>query len=344
MGNWDKGTRLACAVAVAATLALACLVPARAALASEEADAEVAETSQSYEEARAQLEEVEARIEENERRVDELEAEIPEQQEAAAAAISSHYKLQQDSPGLVMLLLSADDFDDFVTTLGYLEVVSARNSEEIEELLGMQEELEATRAELDEDRAEAEERVAEAEAALAAAQAAAQAQAEAEAEEAAAAIAAAQEAANTQATSESGNSFTVEIPSASSPSAVEWPADKTAFVALWAPRIDAYLAGSPLSGHGSTFAEAAYDYGVDPRWSPAIACIESGKGAYCFLPCNAWGWGAVSWPDWDTAIRAHVAGLASGYGYTISVAAAQKYCPPNWEFWYSSVLSEMERI
>lgn len=120
--------------------------------------------------------------------------------------------------------------------------------------------------------------------------------------------------------------------------------ERDAFVDEWAPRIDAYLAGSPLESYGATFAEAAWDYGVDPRWSPAISCIESSKGTICFRPHNAWGWGNSSWDDWDTAIRDHVAGLASGYGYTISVEAAKKYCPPHWEAWYSSVLAEMNSI
>ena len=112
----------------------------------------------------------------------------------------------------------------------------------------------------------------------------------------------------------------------------------------WSGRIDAYLAGSPMAGHGKTFAEAAYDNGVDPRFSPAIANVESSKGLYCFKPHNAWGWGSSGWGDWDSAIRDHVAGLASGYGYTVSVSVAKKYCPPNWQFWYSAVLSNMNSI
>ena len=44
------------------------------------------------------------------------------------------------------------------------------------------------------------------------------------------------------------------------------------------------------------------------------------------------------------AINAHVAGLASGYGYTVSVWGAKKYCPPNWQFWYSSVSAQMAAI
>ena len=125
---------------------------------------------------------------------------------------------------------------------------------------------------------------------------------------------------------------------------VDWTSEPNSFVVEWGARIDSYLAGSPLAGYGPTFAAAAWEYGVDPRWSPAISCIESGKGAVCFLPYNAWGWGSVSWGSWEEAIYSHVAGLAAGYGYTISYEAAQRYCPPTADEWYSAVLGQMESI
>ena len=124
----------------------------------------------------------------------------------------------------------------------------------------------------------------------------------------------------------------------------DWSSDKETFVSQWAGRIDAYLAGSPLAGQGATFASAAWDYGVDPRWSPAISNTESSKGLYCFQSHNAWGWGSYSWSSWEEAIDAHVRGLARGYGYTISVEAAKKYCPPNWEHWYNATLAQMNMI
>ena len=127
-------------------------------------------------------------------------------------------------------------------------------------------------------------------------------------------------------------------------SAVDWSVDEATFVAQWGPRIDAYLAGSPLAGYGNAFASAAWKYGVDPRFSPAISNTESSKGANCFLPCNAWGWGSKSWSSWEQAIDSHVSGLAAGYGYTISVKGAQKYCPPNWYEWYNKTLAEMNKI
>ncbi len=126
---------------------------------------------------------------------------------------------------------------------------------------------------------------------------------------------------------------------------VDFSCGKEAFVDEWGARINAYLAGSPLAGYGDVFAEAAWNYGVDPRWSPAISNTESSKGLYCYRKYNAWGWmSGESWSSWEEAINAHVAGLASGYGFTISLAAAQKYCPPNYENWYNNTLNEMAKI
>ncbi len=125
---------------------------------------------------------------------------------------------------------------------------------------------------------------------------------------------------------------------------VDWSCGKDVFISEWANRINNYLAESPLAGQGETFATAAWENGVDPRWSPAISNTESTKGANCFLPHNAWGWGSTGWSSWEEAINAHVAGLAKGYGYTISYSNAQKYCPPNYDNWFRDTLREMSKI
>lgn len=125
---------------------------------------------------------------------------------------------------------------------------------------------------------------------------------------------------------------------------VDWSVGKDAFIAEWTERIDNYLEGTALEGYGATFAEAAWENGVDPRWSPAISNTESGNGKQCFLSHNAWGWGQSSWSDWDTAIREHVKGLATVYGYTITQRAAAVYCPPNSQHWYENTLSQMKLI
>lgn len=125
---------------------------------------------------------------------------------------------------------------------------------------------------------------------------------------------------------------------------VDFSMGEEAFVAEWTERIDNYLVGSPLEGHGSTFAQAAWDNGIDPRWSPAISNTESTKGRACFKYNNAWGWDQSSWASWDQAIYSHVTGLADGYGFTISYSYAQKYCPPNYDNWYRDTLNQMSLI
>lgn len=127
-------------------------------------------------------------------------------------------------------------------------------------------------------------------------------------------------------------------------SIINYDAGKDAFVQWWGERINAYLAGSPLYGQGAIFADAAWEEGVDPRWSPAISNTESSKGLYCFAPFNAWGWGDGGWASWEEAIRAHVHGLSEGYAYSITVPCAEKYCPPNSDNWFHNTLSEMLRI
>ena len=122
------------------------------------------------------------------------------------------------------------------------------------------------------------------------------------------------------------------------------PAAEREYIAKWEPRINSYLSGSPLAGQGRNFAKYAYQYDVDPRFSPAISCIESGKGAVCFKSHNAWGWGSSGYSSWEEAIRTHIKGLAEGYGGQLSMSGAQRYCPPNASSWYSKVQSEMNRI
>jgi hypothetical protein len=301
-------------------------------------------TAAAYNAACDQYNQLTVRMCELEAQIAQVQEQLPAQREKAAAAIRALYLMQQDTPGLIGLLLSSDTFNEFISTMTYLDAVQNASVAEANKLVELEDTLAADKRELEAARIQASEAMTTASAALSQATAArdavvaearAQAAAEEEAAAAAVAAAAAQEAAANQ---------QVDTPASPTTEGVDIASERDAFVAQWAPRIDAYLAGSPMAGTGTTFAQAAWDYGVDPRWSPAIAHIESSKGAHCFKPYNAWGWGNASWGSWDEAIRAHVAGLARGYGSTISVAAAKKYCPSNWEHWYSATLAQMERI
>lgn len=313
---------------------------------------QVENTAAAYDEALAAADAASTSLADNEARIAELEALIPVQQKRSEAAARELYKIEQQSLNMVDLLLSAESFYDFLSNLDYINRITASNMAEISRLNEMKAELNAEQTALEQAKLDADARVGEAERALTAAQ---EARLEAQRQ---AAEAARQEAEASAAARTAGSGSAATDSSASSPSTSEaaaaadavvndtadWSSDEASFVESWAGRIDAYLSGSPMAGTGRAFAQAAWNYGVDPRWSPAIAYLESSLGAYCFLPYNAWGWGAESWGSWDEAIDAHVRGLARGYGYTISWEAACKYCPPNAQHWYNVVLAQMNAI
>lgn len=371
---------LACALLLACALICAGMLGGRAAWADmpqtgsdpitdavpDELQQRVEETAAAYNEAVAQREALEAQAADLEAQIAETEAKLPAAQDAAADALCMLYRFQQSSNGLVELLLSAEDFNSFISTVQYLNSVNNHTVGQLEELGALVDQLEQQQADLQaaldaarvqeeaaqtalaeaqaareeaQRRAEEAARQRAAEEAARAAAAAAAAESGAAADGSAGETAPAPDAGGNDAGTDAGGGAAVEEPSGD----VVW-SERDAFVAEWGARIDAYLAGSPLSGYGSTFAAAAWDYGVDPRWSPAIAYAESSLGAYCFLPHNAWGWGSVSWGSWDEAIYGHVAGLARGYGYTITYEAAQRYCPPNADYWYAVVSEQMSYI
>ena len=319
----------------------------------------IEDSATAYNDAMARVDELQKQIDENAQAIAELEEIIPLQKERASSACVDLYKAQQDTASILDLILSSESLSDFITRVDYFNAVTRSNLEQIESLSSMQDQLLQAQDQLNASKQEAADQAESAQAALQQAQNArieaqrraveeATRQAE-EAQAAKAAQAARTESANSPASSDSesdagSSSGGAAEPPAASTDTADWSSDEDIFVSQWTARINNYLAGSPLSGYGETFARAAWTYGVDPRWSPAISYVESTKGAYCFASHNAWGWGSVSWDSWEEAINAHVAGLARGYGYTLTYAAAQKYCPPNADHWYNSCLAQMNSI
>ena len=249
------------------------------------------------------------------------------------------YKYEKASNPFMSFILNSQSFDEFFTQMAYMNQIKDSNTSALEELNETQKQLEQTKVELEQAKAQADTEAKAASDALAEAQKLREAAQKKADEEAASELATLQQASSELAGG--AESADVVLPDTSG---VNWNTDEASFVAEWSARIDAYLAGSPLEGYGASFAAAAWKYGVDPRWSPAISNTESSKGANCFLPHNAWGWGQSSWSSWEEAINAHVAGLASNYGYSITYSHAMKYCPPDYDNWFNSTLSEMKRI
>ena len=292
----------------------------------------VESTAVEYENALAELNALKAEQAELQESIDAIEAHLDEIRPAYEAqlaksnkAISTLYKMQSESAGLLEFILEASTFEQFVTNFDYLAATSKTQLAETNRLAELKREYAEGESELEESKAALEESIAAADAA---------------ASELREVLYLAQDArAEAQA-------------AAGATDGVDWSMTEEEFIAEWAPRIDAYFAGTPMADTGTYFAAAAWRYGIDPRYSPAISCVESSKGQYCIKAHNAWGWGAAdsdpyglasSWATWETAINTHVRGLARGYGYTVSLAAAKKYCS-SWEKWYEGVSSEMAKI
>ena len=325
---------------------------------TENTEAELTETQEriersaaAYDEAVANIETIEKEIEKTQAEILELEASIAEQKQKSDEAIVWLYKWTSDGFPFINLILNAGSLQDFIISFEYLTRVQQSFYDEIMLLESLKQGLEEVNASLEEMKKDAkkemilaEEALLEAQAAREEAQRKAEEEAAAEAEAAARAIALAQAQENAETSEADPNTDTGNNSnSGNSISDVDWSSDKATFVEEWGARIDAYFAGYPLAGQGRTFAAAAWDYGVDPRYSPAISHTESTRGLYCFRSYNAWGWGQYSWSSWEEAIYAHVGGLSRGYSYTICLADAKKYCE-NWEHWYNTTLKQMNMI
>ncbi len=332
-----------------------------------ETQKKVEESAAAFDEASKNLDELQEQIAKNEARIAEIEQKLPAAQEKASRAMREMYKHSKGSNPLMSFVLNTQSLDALISGMKYMDQVNDANVGAVRDLSDMQAELETEKTKLNTAKVQAEAEKQTAADALEQAQRlreAAQAQADAEVAAETAALqqaagangtsapavtpnnsvvnwdmdqasfvaqaqadaeVAAETAALQQAAGANGTSAPAVTPNNS---VVNWDMDQASFVAEWAPRIDAYLAGSPLEGQGATFANAAWTYGVDPRFSPAISNTESSKGRHCFRPHNAWGWGNSSWGSWEEAINAHVSGLARGYGYTISVQHGELQGPP----------------
>lgn len=340
---------LTCAALAVAFATAPAVLPSSAFAVSAETQTQLTETQEqvekataTYEEAQEKLEGLQALIDQNAEDIAKIEAQLPDQRAKAAEAMRTQYKHHKNTNTLLSVVLGTSSINDAISTAAYLETVQESNNAEIERLDKMEAELETKRIELEQAEQQAKIEEQKAKDALAEAQrlrSEAQDKAEREAAEELARLAATSD--GNSASGESGYAISSSVTSG----AVDWNVTREEFVSEWTARIDAYLAGSPLAGYGSTFANAAWDNGVDPRWSPAITCIESTKGTYCFRDYNAWGWmTSTQFSSWDESITAHVAFLGSCYGTTLTPSLAQKYCPPTWQEWYSNVAGQMNII
>ena len=344
-------TSAALAVALTATPMLSPVAAYAASQATQDqlsaAQQKIEAATSAYNDARTKLDDLQKQIDSNEASIEEIEAKLPEQQAKASSAMRDLYKYQKGTNPIVSFLVNAQSLGEFITTCKYTNQITSSSVDEIEELNNMQTELEQNKAELQQAKSQLEAEQKNAEDALAQAQQLrSEAQAKAEQENAAEKLSGEGVSGSNSSSQATNTNTTIDTTVNNSNTG---SSDYDSFINEWTNRIDNYLAGSPMAGQGYNFAVAAWNTGVDPRWSPAIACIESTKGAYCANSYNAWGWSARgggwrSFGSWSEGISAHVAYLGANYGSTLTPAAAKKYCPPTWQDWYNKVAAQMNRI
>ena len=292
------------------------------------------------------------------KKIDELERILPEQEERSNESIRQRYIMQSSPWKVVESLFSSITLGDVLRNIEYLESISRANLREVNKTQEIKDELERSKDEKESIYSEAYDEYDSARIELATlrfkrtahqteGQELSIKQAESGAGEKSIGVA--------YDGSEQPKDFRLAANPDTKPllDGADWNMSLEEFVAEWAPRIDKYTAGTPLADQGVNFATAAWKYCIDPRWSVAISNTESSKGQICIRPHNAWGWGAADsdpynlaseWGSWAEAIEAHAKGLAKGYGYTISIAGAKKYCPYTWQSWYNKTLAQMAMI
>lgn len=102
-------------------------------------------------------------------------------------------------------------------------------------------------------------------------------------------------------------------------------------------RIDFVLGkyGSPLTGWGTSFARAGYDWDVNPFLVVSLAGAEStfGRDPCALEPVNAFGWGSCKtvygWQSYLDPIRVITRALRRSYidkGYDTTYEIADRYC------------------
>lgn len=305
-------------------------------------DTEVARTAQAYDEAVAEQSRIQGEMDELDARIATIEEQLPVAQHLSNESLVALYKFSNDTLSLITALLSSSNLGDVLAMWDAYNWIIDSNMANVQQMVNLRSELEESRTQMEASKAAADTAAAAAETALAEAQAARQAAQEA--------AIAAQQREQQQAANNSGGSNSSSNSGSNSPAAnasnVNWSSDKQAFVNEWAPRINNYLAGSPMAGLGNAYASAAWDYGVDPRWAPAISCTESGKGRVCFRPYNAWGYGSFSFSSYEEGIRRVCACLGgSTYGGYLTERGAQLYAgTSNWREWYDWICREMASI
>lgn len=155
---WHLPRITSCGLALAITTSLA-LGPASIAVATpslEELENAAISASDTYNQAQDALDALNKHISDNETQIADLEAKLPELQKKSAAALRANYKMSQTRMAFLELLLASDDFNQFITTLAYLNDATEANARDIQSLADAKNQLQTAQAQLEQQKAELE--------------------------------------------------------------------------------------------------------------------------------------------------------------------------------------------
>lgn len=303
-------------VVIAGTLLGSLVAPQGVAYAKteEEVRSEMQLAEESIDAATGDIERLQTEISDANARVEALQATLPGKRDEAASTMRSLYKMYSDLPAEVAIILGTENADVMMNELFLYESISTTNIKSTidmsQELAAMQESIATKGSELE----QAQERLASSQEELTASEAILE-------------------------------RILNAPPAIEGCEPIDWSMTDEEIVAEWAPRIDAYLEGHALEGHGEDFVRAGIKYGVDPRFSVAISNTESTRGDFCFTPHNAWGYMVARYSTWEEGIYDHTKYLSSSlYNGKLNAQTAQIYCPPTWQSWLSNTLSAAQSI
>lgn len=307
-------TRAAASMAVAAGMVLATAPTPAYAKTEAEVSEELSYAKSELEAATANKKRLETEIDEAEQRITSITKALPDRREAAADTMRNLYKEMSIHNLQLDIILNSDNIEDVMDHLDALESIQATSFGQINglsmEMAQCASDNVSRKEELETAKATVEKKT--------------------------------EEVASLERTLERIKNAPPAIEGCEP---IDWSMSDEEIVAEWAPRIDAYLKGHGLEGHGEDFVRAGIKYGVDPRFSAAISNTESTRGDFVFASCNAWGFMGHSWDNWHDAIYDHTKYLSSSlYNGKLNAQTAQTYCPPTWQSWLSNTLSAAQSI
>ncbi|RRF96281.1 MAG: hypothetical protein DUD39_15665 [Coriobacteriaceae bacterium] len=117
------------------------------------------EANEKLDEEQQKLDALQSQIDENNQQVQEIEDKLPQLRQNAASAISTSYKLHQNSNSLLSMIFSSKDFNEVLNLINSLNRVMASSTQDINNLVNVEQELQTKQAELTQEKTDEEQQV-----------------------------------------------------------------------------------------------------------------------------------------------------------------------------------------